>query len=399
MKIRDNKTRRELESSVEDLFERRISRRDFLRRTAVLGVSAAFANSILMLHSKEAFAAEQPSGEVLEKIREEGGRLLIYNWEDYIDPDVLSEFEEQYGVRITYDSFPGNEALLARMQAGGVRYDLVFPTHNFVPIHTAQDLLQPLNHDLIPNIRNNTDRFLDTEFDPGNEYSLPFMWGMTGMAHNVKFTGDDPNLGSWAMMFESGPERYSGRLGFTDEMEEAMGAALAYLGYSVNSRNEQELRDAGRALLDLKPHIQAFYPGAEQTKALIQEDVVVANQWSGEVLSAHEENSDVRWMLPEEGGTAWFDTMCIPRVAPHVHTAHAFLDYMMRPDIAARNAAWSGYATPNQAALEQYVPEELAQNPAVYPTETELQRLEFLAVIPDEILPIYTDIWTRVLAS
>ena len=170
--------------------------------------------------------------------------MFVYNWEEYIHPDTIPNFEKEFGVKITYDTYPGNEQLLAKLQAGGARYDVVFPTHNFVPIHIGQGLLAPLNHENIPDLKNVTSRFLNTSFDPGNKYSVPYLWGMTALGHNTKFTKDDPNMGSWALFFESGPKRYSGKLGLTDEREEVMATALEYLGYSVNSHKKDELMEA-----------------------------------------------------------------------------------------------------------------------------------------------------------
>ena len=398
MRINDRDQQKQLDASVEGLFQKRIGRREFIRRATALGVSAAVLSDILALHSK-AFAAAGPSPEVLEKIKKEGGELAVYNWEEYIHPDTIPNFEKEFGVKVTYDTYPGNEYLLAKLQAGGARYDVVFPTHNFVPIHVAQGLLEPLALENIPDLNNTTPKFLDTSFDPGNKYSVPYCWGMTALAHNTKYTKGDPNVGSWALMFESGPERYSGKLGFTDEREEVIATALAYLGYSVNSRNKDELLEAGEVLIKLKPHVKAFYPGADMVKALITEDIVVGHEWNGEVVQAHAENPAVEWLLPKEGGTAWFDNIAIAKGAPHKFTAETFINYMLRPDVAAANCGESGYATANQKALGKFVPPELSQDPAIYPTEKELARLEFLAVIPDDILPVYGDIWTRLLAA
>ena len=392
-------SRRKLDESVAGLFDERISRRDFVRKATALGVSAALLTDILALHKKEAYAAESVSPEVLEKIKKEGGELFVYNWEEYIHPDTIPNFEKEFNVKVTYDTFPGNEALLAKLQAGGAQYDVVFPTHNFVPIHVAQGLLAPLNHDNLPLLKNVTPKFLDTSFDPGNQHTIPYLWGMTALAHNTKYTKDDPNMGSWALMFESGPKRYSGRLGFTDEREEVIATALAYMGYSVNSRNKDELLEAGELLIKTKPHVKAFYPGAQETKALIEEDIVVGHEWNGEVVKANRENPDVQWLLPKEGGTAWFDNIGIPKGAPHKFTAEAFLNYLLRPDVATANSDEGGYATTNKAAVDKYVPSEMAQDPAVYPTDSDLARLEFLAVIPDDILPVYDDVWTRLLAA
>ena len=394
----DRDQQKRLDAAVEGLFEERITRQAFIRRATAWGISAALLTDVLALHRK-AFAAEGPSPEVLEKIKKEGGELFIYNWEEYIHPNTIPRFEKEFGVKVTYDTFPGNEHLLAKLQAGGAPYDVVFPTHNFVPIHIGQGLLAPLNLENIPNLKNLTPRFLDTSFDPGNKYSVPYLWGMTALGHNTKYTKDDPNMGSWALFFESGPERYSGKLGFTDEREEVMATALEYLGYSVNSHNKSELVEAGELLIKIKPHVKAFYPGADMSKALIIEDVVVGHEWNGEVVRATRENPAVEWLLPKEGGTGWFDNMAIGKDASHKFTAEAFINYMLRPDVAVENADAGGYATPNRVAVEKFVPPEVAQNPAIYPTDEDLKRIEFLAVIPDEILPIYDDIWTRLLGA
>jgi spermidine/putrescine transport system substrate-binding protein len=398
MKINDRDQKKRLDASVEGLFTARITRREFFRRATALGVSAAVLTDILGLHRK-AFAAEGPSPAVLEKIKKEGGELAVYNWEEYIHPDTIPNFEEEFGVKVTFDTFPGNEHLLAKLQAGGARYDVVFPTHNFVPIHVGQGLLEPLDLENIPDLNNSMSRFLDTSFDPGNKYSVPYLWGMTALAHNTKYTKGDPNTDSWALMFESGPERYSGKLAFTDEREEVIATALAYLGYSINSRNKKELLEAGELLIKTKPHVKAFYPGADETKALIVEDIIVGHEWNGEVVKAHRKNPDVEWLLPKEGGTAWFDNMAIVKGAPHKFTAETFINYMLRPEVASANSDEGGYATANQKAVDTVVSAEMAQNPAIYPTAKELARLEFLAVLPDDILPVYDDIWTRLLGA
>lgn len=398
MKINDRDQKKQLDASIERLFQGRITRREFFRRATAMGISAAALSDILGLHGK-AFAAEGPSPAVLERIKKEGGELAVYNWEEYIHPDTIPNFEKEFGVKVIFDTYPGNEHLLAKLQAGGARYDVVFPTHNFVPIHIGQGLLEPLDLENIPDLNNSMSRFLDTSVDPGNKYTVPYLWGMTALAHNTKYTKGDPNADSWALLFESGPERYSGKLAFTDEREEVIATALAYLGYSVNSRNKKELLEAGELLIKTKPHVKAFYPGADETKALIIEDIIVGHEWNGEVVKAHRKNPNVEWLLPKEGGTAWFDNMAIVKGAPHKFTAETFINYMLRPEVASANSDEGGYATANKKAVEKIVSAEMTQNPAIYPTAKELARLEFLAVLPDDILPVYDDIWTRLLGA
>jgi spermidine/putrescine transport system substrate-binding protein len=207
---------------------------------------------------------------------------------------------------------------------------VIFPTHYFLPIYLAQGLLAPLDHANLPHLHNAFAKFRNTPFDPGNVYTVPYGWGMTGLAYNATYTKDDPRLGSWALVFESGPQRYSGKLGFTDEREEVMAAALQYLGHHANTRTKDTLRQAGEILLRLKPHIKAFYPGAEMKKALITQDVVVAQSWNGEAVKARAKIRAVLWGVPQEGGTGWFDTMAIPKV-PHKFTAEVFYELHAAP--------------------------------------------------------------------
>src|SRR5712692_5324223 len=395
----DRHTRTQLDIWAGALWQERLTRRAFVRRGAALGVAPSLLGEIVGLYTRDVAAETGPAPQVLERIKKEGKKLFVYNCEDYVHPNTIPQFEKEFGVKVTYDTFPSNEQLLAKLQAGGVKYDVVFPTHNFWPIYIAQGLLAPLNHENLPHLPNILAKFRDTPFDPGNTYPLPYGWGMTALAHNTTHTKDDPRLGSWALLFESGPQRYSGKLGFTDEREEVIAAALQYLGHHANTRTTDVLRQAGELLLRLKPHIKAFYPGAEIKKALSTEDIVVAQSWNGEAVKARAKNPTVMWSVPQEGGTGWFDTMAIPKVAPHKFTAEVFMNYMLRPEVAANNSNTTGYATANQIAVEKYIDPQVASNPAVYPPAEALARVTFLEPIPDDLLPFYEDIWTRILGA
>jgi len=395
----DRHTRTQLDRWVEMLWQKRLTRRDFVRHGAALGIVMSLLADIVGSYTRDVAAETGPAPQVLEQIRKEGKKLFIYNWEDYIHPNTIPQFEKEFGVKVTYDTFPSNEQLLAKLQAGSAAYDVVFPTHNFLPVYIAQGLLAPLNHENLPHLPNVLAKFCDTPFDPGNKYTVPYGWGMTALAHNTTHTKDDPHISSWALLFESGPQRYSGKLGCTDEREEVIAAALQYLGQNANTRTKEALRQAGALLLRLKPHIKAFYPGAEAKKALITEDIVVAQSWSGETVKAQAKNPAVVWSLPKEGGTGWFDAMAIPKAAPHKFTAEVFINYMLRPEVAADNANTTGYATTNRVAVEKYVAPQVARNPAIYPPAEALARVTFLETIPDDLLPLYEDIWTRVLGA
>jgi spermidine/putrescine transport system substrate-binding protein len=394
----DGKTRRQLDTWVEPLLTARLTRREFIVRSTALGISAGLLRDILERHTAAA-ASPPPEPQVLNRIKKEGQRLFIYNWEDYIHPHTIPQFEKEFGVKVTYDTFPGNEQLLAKLQTRGAKYDVIFPTHNFLPIYIAQGLLAPLQHENLPNFSNLLPTFQNTPFDPHNTYSVPYSWGTTSMAYNAKYVKDDAQVGSWALLFDRGPQRYPGKLGFTDERDDVIAVTLQYLGFSANSRNPDELRQAGEVLLRVKPAVKAFYPGVEAKKALITEDIVVAQSWSGETVKAREKNPQVTWSLPKEGGTGWFDVMAIPKIAPHKFTAEAFINFMLRPEVAAQNANTTGYATANQVAVEKYVAPQVANNPAIYPSAETLARVTLLETIPDALLPLYEEIWLRLLSA
>ncbi len=374
-----------------------ITRREFVKRSLAAGVGIAVIADICAPYST-AFA-NGPELDLLERIKQEGGELFVHNWDDYIHPDTIPTFEREFGVKVRYSTFPGNEQLLAELGSGEQTYDVVFPSHHYVPVMIAQNLLAPVNRDHIPNLRKIIPKFLNTGFDPGNQYSVPYCWGMTALAYNTRLVGKDPNLGSWALMFESGSKSYSGKLGFTDEREEVIAAALIYLGYSANTQNISEIREAGKLLTGLKPHVRGFYTGDDEKTAFINEELAVGHSWNGDIVTAHWKNPTIRWNLPKEGGTGWFDTMVIPRNAPHKFTAEAFINYMHRPEVAADISNVTGYATSNGAAVDTYVFRKIAKNPAIYPTEKELQRIEFLGTVTDSVRPVYDEIWQRLTGS
>ena len=211
-----------------------LTRRAVFQRALALSLASPVLGSLL---PNQCLAEATTPPEVLAGITKEGKKLFVYNWEDYIHPSVIPQFETDFNVKVTYDTYPSNEHLLTKLQAGGARYDVIFPTHNFVPVYLAQHLLAPLNHAHLPNLDNLFLRFRSTTVDPGNRYTVPYGWGTTALAYNSKYTTDEPHLGSWQLLFDSGPQRYRGKIGLTDEREEVIAAALQYLGHNPNSRD------------------------------------------------------------------------------------------------------------------------------------------------------------------
>lgn len=329
-----------------------------------------------------------PAG-LMDQVRAEGSTLNVYNWSFYIDEGRVEKFEELYGIDVTYDLYESNEEMKAKIQAGGSGYDVVYPTQGTLYEMVQLGLLQPLNHDWIPNMQYLLPKFVDPSYDPGNEYSVAYMWGTTGYAYNTVKTEGDPRVGSWALMFEG--EEYSGYMTMLDDYAAAINPALKYLGYSWNSADPNELAEARDVLLKQKPWIRAYISGPVREQ-MIAGDVWIGELWSGDVIYVSEENPDYAYVLPEEGGEVWVDSLTITKDAPHPAAAHLWINYMHEPEVQAAIVEYVYYASPNQAA-QGFVPTEILDNPAIYPPDEAIANSEFTLPYTGEALEIREQIW------
>ncbi len=303
---------------------------------------------------------------------ETDGDLNFYNWTQYIDPELITAFEDEFGVDVVEDFYDSNEAMLAQLQAGAV-YDLVVPSDYMIAIMIEEGLLMELQKDAIPNISNLDPFFADPSFDPGGTYSAAYQWGTTGLGVNTDVVGDDFEP-SWALVFD--PElvaTYPGGISLLNDPRETMGAALMYLGYSMNSTSEEELQEAADLIESIKEYVAAFdsdtYP-----ENLVNGEVAVSHGFSGGFLTAFSEaeNGDAFvYVLPEEGATVWTDNMAIPTNADHPCTAHAFINFLLDAEHGATLTNWNYYASPNQAAEEGIDAEVVA----FYPPDDAFERL------------------------
>ena len=306
-------------------------------------------------------------------------QLTIFIWSDYIDPAVVADFEKEAGIKVRLDYYESNEEMMAKLQGGGARqYDLIFPSTYFVPALKHQKLIQPLDHKRLPGLAN-----LDPEFskmleeDPRHEFTVPYQWGTSGMVVRGEEAGED----SWGLLFQ--PRAGSGKFIFFDTARDAIGSALKYLGYSLNSVNPKEIEEAMNLLLAAKarPEFFGFDSGVGGLNKVISGLAAAAQVYSGDVLQAQEEeeeeNANIHLVLPREGFEVWTDLMALPAQAPNPEGAHAFIDYLLRPENGARVATYNRYATPNAAARAFISPEDLA-NPALYPPAELLEKAEYM---------------------
>jgi spermidine/putrescine-binding protein len=331
-------------------------------------------------------AAECEAGET-------DGDLVFYNWSDYIDPELITQFEEEAGVSVTSDYYPSNEELLAKVQAGGSGYDVIVPSDYMVNIMREEELLMELNNDAIPNASNVAEEFSDPPYDPGNTFSKPYQWGTTGLGVDLSVVGEDVQP-SWDLIFD--PEtasQYSGQIALLDDPRETMAAALYYLGYSPNTTSEEELQEASDLIAQATENVAAFDSNL-YTDLLLSGEVAISHGFSGNYFAAFaeaEDPSQYAYLIPEEGATKWVDTMAILKDAPNPCTAHTFINFLLDAENGAQLTNWNYYGSPN-AAAEEFILDEILNDPAIYPPNED--NLYFLEDTGDaEIL--YNDLFTR----
>ena len=313
--------------------------------------------------------------------------LNLYNWGDYIDPELLSKFEEETGYRIVYETFDSNEAMYTKIQQGGTAYDLAVPSEYMIERMKEEDLLIPVDHSRLEGLENIDDEFLNLPFDPGNQYSIPYFWGTLGIVYNDKMV-DGELFESWDGLWN--PELQNSTM-LIDGAREVMGFTLQSLGYSLNSKNMNELQQAKEKMNDLMPNVKAIV--ADEIKMyMIQEEAAVSVTFSGEAADMMWENEHLHYVLPKEGSNLWFDNIVIPKTAKNLDAAYAFINFMLDPENAAQNADYIGYSTPNKEAMK-LLPEETIEDEQFYPSDEELERMEVYENLGPEYLGIYNDLF------
>ncbi|NLY67662.1 MAG: ABC transporter substrate-binding protein [Tissierellia bacterium] len=314
--------------------------------------------------------------------------LNVYNWGDYIDPEIIEEFEEEFNVEVNYSTFATNEDMYISIAKGGTSYDVAFPSDYMIERMINEGLLAEINKENIPNMKYIGEEFLGLDFDPENKYSVPYMWGTFGIIYNKTMVDDV--VDSWDILWN---EKYADQILMLDSQRDSIGVSLKRLGYSLNSRNLEELEEAKNELIKQKPLVYA-YVGDDVKQLMVAEEAALAVVWSGDAVSMIRENNNLEYVYPKEGTNIWFDNMVIPKNAKNKELAEEFINFLNRPDIAARNADYIGYSTPNVAAQEQ-LPEEIRNSQVAYPSRDILENTEVFRDVKD-MLSIYDELWLEV---
>ena len=385
--MKDKDKKRMIDELIETFEGGRLTRRDFIKKTTTLGLSMAAALTIADSHfagTRKAYAAQVDRSKLSKD-------LNIYNWSDYVDESTIPNFEKEFGVKVNYDTYEDNEAMLAKLQSGATGYDLVVPTGYMIEIMLKQGLLMPINHDHIPNIKGVSPALQNPPYDPGRKHTVPWQWGTTGFGYNSKKVAAP--VDSWKLLWD---EQYKGKITMLDDMRSSISVALKVQGYSINSTTEKELMDAKKLLMEQKPLLKA-YISAPVKSLLISGEVWLSELWVGDVLMAKEENEDLAYCIPKEGCEIWDDNLAIPKSAPHKYTAEVFMNYALRPEVSAAVSNFVHYATPVEAA-KKFINKEDLNNPGIYPSEAVMKRLEYLVDV-GEATRIYDQIWTELKAA
>ncbi len=331
----------------------------------------------------------------------------VYNWSDYIDPKVLEDFTKETGIRVTYDTYDNNEIVETKLLAGQSGYDIVVPSGPFLQRLIRAGVFQKLDKAKLPNLPNLWPEIMQrlAAFDPGNQDAVPYMWGTTGIGVNVKKVrerlGDMP-LNTWDIVLK--PELI-GKLKdcgvqMLDAPEDVFPGVLNYLGLNPDSKRQEDLQRAGDVLFRIRGAVQKFH-SSEYINALANGDICLAVGYSGDILQAKKRAEEAKngveiaYLIPREGALMWFDSFAVPADAKNVAEAHAFIDYMMRPQVAAANTNFVSYASGNLAA-KPFVKPDILNNPGIYPDEATFKRLFTNTAYDDRAQRLITRLWTRV---
>ncbi|KAB7668807.1 ABC transporter substrate-binding protein [Bacillus sp. B1-b2] len=318
-----------------------------------------------------------------------GNTITVFNWGDYIDEDLITKFEDETGIKVIYETFDSNEAMMTKIEQGGTNYDIAIPSEYTIEKMKEEDLLIPIDHAKLSNLKYIDTRFMDLSFDPGNEYSIPYFWGTVGIAYNTKML-EGREITSWNDLWDTDLKN---KILLVDGAREIMGMSLNSLNYSLNDKNHQHLKEAKEKLDTLTPNVKAIV-GDEIKLLLGNEEAAIGVLWSGDASEAMAENEDIEYVVPEEGSNLWFDNMVIPKTAKNIDAAHQFINFMLDPQNAAQNTEYVGYSTPNKGAMK-YLPEEITSDKRFYLDEELTSKLEVYENLGKQSLSEYNDLFLQ----
>lgn len=369
-----------------------------MKKFAVMFMAAALTAMSVMTAS----AVDLPKVEdenYYTKFKDDNISINVYNWGEYISDgsdgslDVNKAFEELTGIDVVYTTFASNEELYAKLKSGGVSYDIIIPSDYMIGRMIAEDMLEPLNFENIPNFSMIDEKFVNPAFDPENKYSVPYTWGVVGLIYNTQYISEE-DAQSWDILWD---ERYMGDILMFSNSRDAFGIALKKLGYSFNTTDEDEINEAAELLKEQKPFVQAYVMD-EIFDKMQGEEAAVAPYYAGDAITMIEANENLAFSIPKEGTNIFIDGMCIPKSAKQKEAAEMYINFMLETEVAAANCEYIGYSTPHAEALKT-LDEEISSNPIAYPDDETLENTESFLYLPKATSDLYDKLWTQILSN
>jgi len=353
-----------------------------LKKTLALLLTGALAAGLLLTGCGGGSAGDSSGGEV-----------NVFNWGVYIDESVLEDFTRETGIKVNYDTFESNEAMYGVLKNDGASYDVVIPSDYMISRMIAEDMLEPLDFSRIPNFSDIDPNLKNPAYDPGNEYSVPYMWGVLGVIYNTTLVEGEPD--SWGLLFD---HDYAGQILMFNNSRDGMGVALKYLGCSYNTVDQAEIQAATDLLIQQKPLVQSYVMD-EVFEKMQSGSAAVCSYYYGDYRTMADINPDLAFYVPKEGSNLYVDAMCIPKGAENKANAEAFINFMCSTQAGLKNCEETWYSTPLLSVREQLDP-ELVNNPDAYPgAELLSSRCEAYENLPPEILALYDSEWTRLMLA
>lgn len=313
--------------------------------------------------------------------------LNVFNWFEYVPQDVIDQFTKETGIKVIYTTFDSNEAMYAKLKLlQGEGYDVVVPSAYFIELLHKDGLLATIDHTKLQSLNALDPAVMHQAFDPENARSIPYMWGLTGILVNKKYI-NPAEITSWNDLKR--PE-FKGRILLSDDIRDTFGIALMALGYSANTTSEDEIRAAYEWIKELKPSVRVFDVTATK-QAFISEEVIAGQSWNGDAYIAMQENPNLVFIYPKEGVPVWADSLVIPTAAKHPENAHAFINFLLRPEIAKRCVEEYSYTSPN-LGVKPLLPAAMAESTVIYPSKDNIAKSEFILDVGDA-MAIYNKYW------
>lgn len=326
--------------------------------------------------------------------RAEQAVLNLFIWSEYIDPKIVTDFEKKFACKVNIDLYEDNEAMLAKIQGGGARlYDVIVPSDNIVPALLKQNLLAPLRHENIPNLKNLEVKFANPAYDPGNKFTVAYQWGTVGIL--ARKVNGKPEPDSWGVFFD--PKQQAGSFMLMDSVRDTVGAALKFKGHSVNTTNAAELKEARDLLIEAKKRSVGFDGSVGVKNKILGKTAQLGIVYSGEGVRATTENTNLVYVVPKEGSIVWVDNLAVLAKAPHRDLAEKFINHILDAKVGAQLSTFTQFSSPNREA-KKFMDEEDLEDPACYPPPETMARLEFVQDLGGK-LRLYDEVWTQVKAK